>query len=427
MSLDPKIQSSSKTRLYETLGVKKNATESDLKQAYRKRSLEGPYKHPDKGGNPEKFKEMKFAYESLMDKRKRRVNDWFGDVGVQVFDSGSVFNMSPSNLLQIASSIDICDRLLILMALVVCLGYLLLFPILLSIRWDHPHSMSFAHVFIPVWLGLSSILVCSVCGIVGTISTEIEDDSSEEKEMIEKRRVNIFCTILITGLLTLLILLVLRLDGHTDWSYFWVIWPWILLELLIFVACIEYAVVDHRKRDSHRRQSPLELVVQIAIASCRIFHMIFACNVAWKMDGTTTSWWTVFWPIWVSIAIGLILQCCRGHLFVEPDSVTADPEVREEMFAKKEDILRSIFFLFVWLGCSLLLCWKLSHPNAFPAFVIFLPLFCFGGCICCLLTCVICCGPDIATMIIEKKPDMTASESASPLGGTTYNTMQEHP
>ena len=68
---------------YEVLGVAKNATEEDLKKAYRKQAKKY---HPDLNpGDKEaeaKFKEVNEAYEVLSDKEKRARYDQFGFAGV---------------------------------------------------------------------------------------------------------------------------------------------------------------------------------------------------------------------------------------------------------------------------------------------------------------------------------------------------------
>ncbi|HVM77224.1 MAG TPA: molecular chaperone DnaJ [Candidatus Paceibacterota bacterium] len=61
---------------YQILGVAKNASEEDIKKAYRK--LAHQY-HPDKaGGDEKKFKEINEAYQVLSDKSKRAQYDRFG-------------------------------------------------------------------------------------------------------------------------------------------------------------------------------------------------------------------------------------------------------------------------------------------------------------------------------------------------------------
>jgi len=70
---------------YETLGVAKNATEDDIKKAYKKLAIRW---HPDKNrDNPaaaeEKFKSVSEAYEVLSDADKRAAYDRYGEDGLK--------------------------------------------------------------------------------------------------------------------------------------------------------------------------------------------------------------------------------------------------------------------------------------------------------------------------------------------------------
>lgn len=60
---------------YEILGVSRDASEEEIKRAYRR--LAQKY-HPDRGGDEAKFKEINEAYEVLSDKEKRAQYDQFG-------------------------------------------------------------------------------------------------------------------------------------------------------------------------------------------------------------------------------------------------------------------------------------------------------------------------------------------------------------
>ena len=69
---------------YEVLGITKDATEADIKKAYRKLALKWhPDKNPDnKEEAEEKFKSIAEAYEVLSDKEKRDVYDKYGKDGL---------------------------------------------------------------------------------------------------------------------------------------------------------------------------------------------------------------------------------------------------------------------------------------------------------------------------------------------------------
>ena len=69
--------------LYELLGVEKKCNDQELGKAYKKKALR---MHPDKGGDPEQFKQMKWAYDVLKDPYKRRVYDSYGVAGVRLLE-----------------------------------------------------------------------------------------------------------------------------------------------------------------------------------------------------------------------------------------------------------------------------------------------------------------------------------------------------
>lgn len=69
----------SKTDYYETLGVGRNASDKELKSAFRKMAMKyHPDKNPDNKQAEAKFKEIGEAYEALKDPQKRAAYDRYG-------------------------------------------------------------------------------------------------------------------------------------------------------------------------------------------------------------------------------------------------------------------------------------------------------------------------------------------------------------
>lgn len=89
----------SKRDYYEVLGVARNASEADIKKAYRRLAMKHhPDRNPDDKASEESFKEAKEAYEVLTDAQKRGVYDQYGHAGLDPhrgggsgFASGDVF------------------------------------------------------------------------------------------------------------------------------------------------------------------------------------------------------------------------------------------------------------------------------------------------------------------------------------------------
>ncbi len=77
---------------YDVLGVSKNASEPEIKSAYRKQALKW---HPDRNKSPEaasKFKEINKAFEVLSDARKKQMYDQYG---AEAFERGGMGGATP--------------------------------------------------------------------------------------------------------------------------------------------------------------------------------------------------------------------------------------------------------------------------------------------------------------------------------------------
>ena len=73
------------TEYYDRLGVSKDASQDEIKRAYRKMSKKY---HPDINKEPgaeEKYKEVQEAYETLSDDQKRAAYDQYGPDGANGF------------------------------------------------------------------------------------------------------------------------------------------------------------------------------------------------------------------------------------------------------------------------------------------------------------------------------------------------------
>ncbi|PHU17709.1 Chaperone protein dnaJ 2 [Capsicum chinense] len=88
---------SDNSKLYEVLGVPKNSSPDDIKKAYRKAAIKN---HPDKGGDPEKFKELAHAYEVLSDPEKREIYNQYGEDALKEGMGGGSSGHSPFDIFE---------------------------------------------------------------------------------------------------------------------------------------------------------------------------------------------------------------------------------------------------------------------------------------------------------------------------------------
>ena len=84
---------------YQILGVNENASQDDIKKAYKKLAMKN---HPDRGGDTKKFQEISQAHDTLSDTQKRQQYDAqkngfspFGQQGGHPFsDVGEMFGFN---------------------------------------------------------------------------------------------------------------------------------------------------------------------------------------------------------------------------------------------------------------------------------------------------------------------------------------------
>lgn len=74
---------------YKTLSVAEDASEQEIKIAFRKLAHEH---HPDKGGDEARFKEINTAYQTLSDKERRRTYDQQKKYGSPFSSSGTAYD-----------------------------------------------------------------------------------------------------------------------------------------------------------------------------------------------------------------------------------------------------------------------------------------------------------------------------------------------
>src|SRR3972149_11209586 len=68
---------------YEVLGINRDASDEEIKKAYRKLAMKfHPDRNPDNPKAEDQFKEAKQAYEILSDAGKRTAYDQYGHAGV---------------------------------------------------------------------------------------------------------------------------------------------------------------------------------------------------------------------------------------------------------------------------------------------------------------------------------------------------------
>ena len=95
---------------YETLGVSRNASDAEIKKAYRKKAMKyHPDRNPGDKSAEETFKQTQKAYDILSDNQKRAAYDQFGHAGVNASGPGGGGFSGFSGSYGFSSEADISD------------------------------------------------------------------------------------------------------------------------------------------------------------------------------------------------------------------------------------------------------------------------------------------------------------------------------
>jgi hypothetical protein len=333
----------------------------------------------------------------LLDPKKRTAYDKYGEAGVKAVDG----EMTPDVAMEIFCNIGMRERLIMVMIFTLITGFVLLFPILLCVRWDHPNAISFVAVFTPVWLILGGTCLFCCCCVRAPSINEAEDDEETRKSVEEiqaqtrKLRWQSYFFIAIFGIL--FGLLTSRLDGSIQWSYFAVIWPWMLLEVCNMCLSLHSSeqlfliMGGNPEVLVGRRWFQLEwLTFVFDLIRTNIVHLVFATLLALKLDGMNVSWWFVFIPIWLDYAVSMVYNLGKCSTIKSPAEYEQMTDEQKANEVTRSGIVCTFIFQSIRLGCVALFVNKLVVRNSYPAYIVFLPVFLTAGCFCCCLSCAVC-------------------------------------
>ena len=88
---------------YNCLEINENASEEDIRKAYKKLIL---LNHPDKGGDPDKFNKIHEAYQILSNPLTKKIIDTFGSMSLDLVKN--IINNDLINTSQIMDDVNFC-------------------------------------------------------------------------------------------------------------------------------------------------------------------------------------------------------------------------------------------------------------------------------------------------------------------------------
>jgi len=415
------------TEFYDLLGCSPDVEPKELRAAYlrRSRSL-----HPDKGGDKDEFQRMKSAYDVLSDPSKRKLYDRYGPNIIAIMEGNA-----STNDVALLAMLRTRDRLMIVAIFTFVSLVLIIFPVLISIRWnaeeDGKQPYSWAVPFIPVWFLMANFLLGFSTQFKQQPLNVSSPDVDEEAKMVWKENeqaMNVVRAIVYisVGLALLLqIFLVLQLDGVIQWSWYAVLAPWYVFHLFVMSFRTSRAADYYRQMDEEMQNYETEerrKRLPLAKLLCKPdFYVSSFLSIKWSMvlfltsvlvaftaehnegaqsDEDRISFFFAACPfLFLSaykLLVGVLAFCCKTKDLPERETDFEAIGTESNAGPTEEDerppeslisvVCQWIFtygLLLVAVTCTAA---KLTDIDAVNAFAIFSPFFFIVGCTCCLFS-----------------------------------------
>ncbi|KAJ3320928.1 hypothetical protein HDV06_004706 [Boothiomyces sp. JEL0866] len=394
---------------YEALGVKRDATQEEIKKGYRKMALKY---HPDKAGTSEeaaaKFELVAKAYDTLSNEKTRKIYDQYGERGLEMMKQMGDISIIQDALLQANQYI---------MGLGLVTALLIVFHSFLAVRIDGKNSWPYFAVFIPLFIIDVMALVVFARDI--SAGNNIEDPERLSDE--EKKTITVIKRTLIVGFFLFTafqILVCLQLDGVTSISWWIVFIPWFVIEAALLVQnflmtvtqCME-PIYDTEPQPGEEPVPRNLSVFEILQVTCRNFYF-YAIRltqiilVILKLNGMNTDWRLVFFPSWI-LGFLVVLRLVFDTLKVKY-AKTVKPENSGKIIF---DWIVFVIWAVLFYTFMALLVGRLTGDSGSPsAGVIFIPIFIVLALLQCCFSCCLPCMLQGAKMEFENQMQMDPDE-----------------
>ena len=352
--------SSEEESFYSLLSIEKDATQDEIKRAYKRQSLK---MHPDKiaqrGASQEeikeaqaKFQRMKEAYEVLSDPHKRETYDAIGEKGMKWIDEP--LSIDPQELAMNFANSSFVDRSKIFGIFVFFAVAILIQPLLICLQLDGKfgNNAKWGAILTPLWIWNAFILFYHTRVIMmGDIpkpdhipSEEWQDPMPTKKRVIALLRFLLFFAFEVQ--------LALHLDGINSYSWGWVLTPLFCLEAMALYIKVPqsrkviltmdelqsamgkdfseftdeekesieraYLIVPNRNGASYDSARHMVNSAKVEVTST-LMKVAFMILVLLKLDDKLAwSWWLIFIPFFLT-AVRVCLFGCNDFAEVQAD------------------------------------------------------------------------------------------------------------